>query len=218
VDCAPPWSLSPATVVQPTWQSMGAVLRERNLLDAAAATAAAASASAAAEAAEATAMAPRGAAVAEETPAQPLTKGPPPLPPPVVMTIHWYPGPPRNLEGAVGAGDWVRVVTVTKRSLFVGLRNGGLTLGELQRSIEAQAGVPVEWQRILLGNGRVVGGGGSEEGSSRGSEGGGQSAANQSTPSLQHAVAALGVRPRSNLYLTARVEGVEYGGTNADRL
>jgi hypothetical protein len=126
----------------------------------------------------------------------------------VVLTIHWYPGPPPTLEGSAGPGDWVRVVTVTKRSLFVGLRSGTLTLAQLQRSLELTAGVPVEWQRLVLGNGRVIGGGGgSADESGSGGSGGGESG------SL--IVSDLGIRPRSNIYLTARVEGGEYGGANA---
>ena len=116
-----------------------------------------------------------------------------------VVTMHWYPGPPADLaqpsSGAAASGDggaedgrpaWVRVITVTRRSIFVPFDAATTTLLDVKRRVEAESGVAVEWMRLLRGSTALEG--------------------------PPEALAAdLGVRGGVNLYLITRVEGYEYG-------
>ena len=64
------------------------------------------------------------------------------------------------------------------------------TLEDLRRCAERECGVPVEWQRLFCGSSLLNG------------------------PNSQVAFEA-GVVAGMNLFLTTRVEGLEYGGANA---
>jgi len=128
----------------------------------------------------------------------------------VELTVHWYPSP---LPGDEVGSSWVRVVTVTRRSLFVPFDGAVTTLADLQASTEAQAGVPVEWQRLYVGARRIDGGGGN--GASSG-DGGGGGGGGEGEGVVTPLLSDLGVRAGSSVFLTARVEGFEYGGANRD--
>jgi hypothetical protein len=110
------------------------------------------------------------------------------------MTVHWYPPPPESsgLRGTAGGGDanWVRIITTTRRSVFAPFDPALTTLDNLRRCTERECGVPVEWQRLFCGGALLSG------------------------PGVQVAYEA-GVVAGMNLFLTARVEGLEYGGANA---
>lgn len=141
LDYGTPDALSPATLVQPEWISMGEVF-------------------------------------AASHPGEDRT-----------VTLHWYPPPPPDLSSDSLA--WVRVITVTRRSIFVPFVEGTTTLIDMKRRVEAASGVPVEWMRLLRGNSLLEGPNGV-------------------------LASHLGVRGGTNLFMTARVEGMEYGGANAE--
>jgi len=110
------------------------------------------------------------------------------------MTVHWYPPPPEasGLRGTAGGGDanWVRIISTTRRSVFAPFQPALTTLEDLRRCAERECGVPVEWQRLFCGSSLLNG------------------------PNSQVAFEA-GVVAGMNLFLTTRVEGLEYGGANA---
>lgn len=141
LDYGTPDALSPATLVQPEWISMGEVF-------------------------------------AASHPGEDRT-----------VTLHWYPPPPPALSSESLA--WVRVITVTRRSIFVPFAERTTTLMDMKRHVEAASGVPVEWMRLLCGSAVLEGSDGA-------------------------LAADLGVRGGTNLFMTARVEGMEYGGANAE--
>ena len=88
---------------------------------------------------------------------------------------------------------------MTRRSIFVAFDPATTTLLELQRAVEAQSGVAVEWMRLMSGGGRVLEA--PSNGSSDESSGGAGACL----------LADLGIRGGVNLFLTARVEGMQYG-------
>lgn len=115
------------------------------------------------------------------------------------LTIHWYPMPPTrtyeednnsfvgNYNTEVKA-NWVRVITLTRRSVFVHFDAQLTTVLSLKRSVEELTGVAVEWQRLMLGN-RMI---------------------ETDTPETTLA-SEFGIKPAINIFLTHRIEGMEYG-------
>ena len=79
----------------------------------------------------------------------------------------------------------MRVITLTHRSVFVPFVAGETTLLALRRDVEVGTGVACEWQKIFRGGAELTG----EPGA---------------------LLAGLGVRAGSNLFLTHRIEGIEY--------
>lgn len=100
------------------------------------------------------------------------------------IVVHYYPKPPE--EFLQTWKRWVRIVTLTRRCIFVPFIESTTTLGNLKFAIQLAAGIPAEWQRLFGGpNIRFEG--------------------DNST-----LLSTIGVRHGVNIYLTHRIDGIEY--------
>jgi hypothetical protein len=155
LDMGSPDSISPATLVQPMWQTMREVVTRMEV-----------------------------AALSDK------------------LTIHWYPFPPADSQEFHGRShdpreqtqlaNWVRVITLTRRSVFVPYEAETTTVFDMKKRVEELTGVAMEWQRLMFGN-RII---------------------STSTPESTLAC-EVGIRPGINIFLTHRIEGIEYGGDGA---
>lgn len=173
MDRGSPDSISAATLIQPMWKSMREVLSEMNN---------------------------------DSTSSDKIT-------------IHWYPNPPMNNNdnnnnntnnnnssvenNFYGGGDtglkanWVRVITITRRSVFVLFDEEKTTLLSFKRNVEALTGIAIEWQRLLFGSKLL------------------QSDNSDIQSEENILVSSFGVKGGMNVFLTHRIEGMEYGGDGA---